>query len=108
MRRDMSLAPPDLSRKVKTSLDENRLLMVGSIGLLIAPSMQHRIVEQGEDTVRIHRATGVFAGAALLPFGISLGLAVYVVFEHLYGVKVGTIAAVTFCTVAAFFWYFLA
>jgi hypothetical protein len=144
MRRAMSSAPADLSRKVKTALDESRLLMLGaqvlfgfqlnsvfqevfpdlsattrlldcaglalmvsSIGLLIAPSMQHRIVEEGEDTVRIHRTSGLFAGAALLPFGISLGLAVYIVFEHLYGVKVGMIAGVTFRTVAAFFWYFL-
>ena len=42
--------------------------MAASIGLLIASSMQHRIVEQGQDTVRIHRATSLFAGAALLPF----------------------------------------
>jgi hypothetical protein len=69
--------------------------------------MQHRIVEQGEDTIRIHRTSGLFASAALLPFGISLGLAVYIVFEHLYGEKVGMIAGVTFCAVAAFFWYFL-
>jgi hypothetical protein len=140
----MSSAPADLSRKVKTALDETRLLMLGaqvlfgfqlnsvfqevfpelsattrlidcagqalmaiSIGLLIAPSMQHRIVEQGEDTVRIHRTTGIFAGAALLPFGISLGLDIYIVFEHLYGVTAGVIAGVAFCTVAAVCWYVL-
>src|SRR6516164_6413120 len=104
------MSPPraDLSKKVKTALDETRLLMLGAqvlfgfqlnsvfqelfpdlsgptrllncvglalmataLGLLIAPSMQHRIVEAGEDTVRIHRTTGLFAGAALVPFGIS-------------------------------------
>jgi hypothetical protein len=100
-----------LSKKVKTALDETRLLILGaqvlfgfqlngvfqeafaglsrttrlidcagqvlmalSLGLLIAPSMQHRIVENGEDTLRIHRVTGLFAGLALLPFEISLGL----------------------------------
>ena len=36
-----------------------QVLMATAIGLLIAPSMQHRIVENGEDTVRIHRVTGV-------------------------------------------------
>jgi hypothetical protein len=140
------MSPPraDLSKKVKTALDETRLLMLGAqvlfgfqlnsvfqelfpdlsgptrllncvglalmataLGLLIAPSMQHRIVEAGEDTVRIHRTTGLFAGAALVPFGISLGLSVYIVFEHLYGAKVGAIAGVAFCTVAAVCWYFL-
>src|SRR5215207_1952251 len=102
-----------LNKKVKTALDETRLLILGaqvlfgfqlngvfqeafkdlslstrlvdcagqalmtlSIGLLIAPSMQHRIVENGEDTIRIHRITGLFAGMALLPFGISLVLGI--------------------------------
>src|SRR5215216_7927027 len=92
-----------LSKKVKTALDETRLLILGAqvlfgfqlngvfqeafaslspptrlvdcagqalmtlaIGLLIAPSMQHRLVENGEDTTRIHRVTSLFAGLALL------------------------------------------
>jgi hypothetical protein len=100
-----------LSRKVKTSLDETRLLILGAqvlfgfqfqavfqegfgelalsarnsnslalvlmvttIGLLVAPSMLHRIAEGGADTIRVHRAAGIFAGLALLPFGTSLGL----------------------------------
>jgi hypothetical protein len=98
-----------LSTKVKTALDETRLLMLGAqvlfgfqlngvfqeefaslslasryvdcagqvlmamaIGLLVAPSMQHRIVENGEDTVRIHRITGIFAGMALLMIWLTL------------------------------------
>jgi hypothetical protein len=140
----MSSAPADLSRKVKTALDETRLLMLGAqvlfgfqlnsvfqeafpdlsasarlldcvgqalmaaaIGLLIAPSMQHRIVEQGKDTIRIHRTASLFAGVALLPFGISLGLDIYIVFEHLYGRRLGIIAGVAFCSLAAICWYFL-
>src|ERR1700732_1662341 len=47
-----------------------QVLMAVTIGLLIAPSMQHLIVEDGQDTLRIHHATGWFAGIALLPFGI--------------------------------------
>jgi hypothetical protein len=34
-----------------------QVLMAVTIGLLVAPSMQHRIVEDGEDTDRIHRIT---------------------------------------------------
>src|SRR5262249_49154748 len=86
----MAREPAGLGRKVKTALDETRILILGahvllgfqlngvfqeafaglsattrllgclgqilmviSIGLLIAPSMQHRIVERGEDTNRI-------------------------------------------------------
>src|SRR6185295_3536245 len=107
--------------KVKTGLDETRLLILGAqvlfgfqlnvvfqegfarlnpatrlidsvaqglmaiaIGLLIAPSMHHLIAEKGQDTLRLHRATGLFAGFALLPFAISLGLSFYIVFDRLY------------------------
>jgi hypothetical protein len=131
-----------LSKKVKTALDETRLLILGaqvlfgfqlqgvfqeaftdlspttrlltcagqvlmalSIGLLIAPSMQHRIVEDGEDTLRIHRVTGLFAGLALLPFEISLGLGVYIVFDHLYGTVVALVAGSVFCLLAGLFWF---
>jgi hypothetical protein len=136
--------PVDLSKKVKTALDETRLLILGAqvlfgfqlnavfqeafsglsvttrllncigqllmavaIGLLIAPSMQHRIVEDGEDTVRIHRATSLFAGMALLPFGISLGLSIYIVFDHVYGSAAALAAGTVFCILAGLCWYSL-
>src|ERR1700720_3476468 len=103
-----SATPADLDKKVKTALDETRLLILGAqvlfgfqlngvfqeafadlsftsrllncagqlfmaiaIALLIAPSMQHRIVEDGQDTNRILAVTTRFAGLALLPFGAS-------------------------------------
>ncbi len=131
-----------LSKKVKTALDETRLLILGahvifgfqlngvfqeqfktlshstklltcagqalmtlSIGLLIAPSMQHRLVEKGEDSQRIHRVTSKFAGWALLPFEISLGLGMYVVFDHLYGREIAMAMGSAFCLLAGFFWY---
>jgi hypothetical protein len=131
-----------LNKKVKTALDETRLLILGAqvlfgfqlngvfqeafanlplttrlvdcagqalmtlaIGLLVAPSMQHRLVENGEDTARIHRVTGLFAGLALLPFGISLGLSFYIVFDHLYGTTVALMAGTVFCVLAGLFWY---
>src|SRR6516165_9264256 len=102
----------DLGKKVKTALDETRLLILGAqvlfgfqlnavfqdafaslaqstrllacagqllmviaIALLIAPSMQHQIVERGSDTMRIHGVTSLFAGVALLPFGSAWGSA---------------------------------
>jgi hypothetical protein len=131
-----------LSRKVKTALDENRLLILGAqvlfgfqlqgvfqeefaslsaldrkldtvalmlmtltVGLLIAPSMQHRLVEAGADTVRIHAVAGLFAGAALLPFGVSLGLDIFIVFDHLFGPSVAAVAGGFFCGLAALLWY---
>jgi Family of unknown function (DUF6328) len=64
------------------------MLMALAIGLLIAPSMRHRIVEAGADTNEVYRAAGLFASAALVPLGASLGLDVYVVFEQVYGPSV--------------------
>src|SRR3954451_13085041 len=91
-----------LDRRVKTGLDETRLLILGSqvlfgflfesvfqngfdalaspsqnlvcvalalmvlsIGCLIAPSMQHRIVEAGQSTPRLERATSLLAAWGL-------------------------------------------
>jgi hypothetical protein len=131
-----------LKDKVKTGLDETRLLILGAqvlfgfqlnsvfqerfaelnpatrlidslaqglmaiaIGLLIAPSMHHLIAERGQDTLRLHRATGLFAGFALLPFGISLGLSFYIVFDRLYGTVAAVVAGIAFCLLALLFWY---
>jgi hypothetical protein len=82
-----------------------QFLMALAIGLLIAPSMQHHISEKGHDTLRLQRATGIFAGTALLPFGISLGLSFYIVFDHLYGTTAALVAGSVFLLLALAFWY---
>jgi hypothetical protein len=79
--------------------------MATTIGLLVAPSMVHRIAERGADTIRVHRAAGIFAGLALLPFGMSLGLDIFVVFGHLLGTDVAIMAGILFCGVAALLWF---
>jgi Family of unknown function (DUF6328) len=131
-----------LKDKVKTALDETRLLILGSqilfgfqlnamfqdafeqisavgrslnalgyvlmattVGLLIAPSMQHRLVEQGQDTRRIHRATTVFAALALIPFAPSLGITFYIVLERHVGAALAVAAGASFAAMALFFWF---
>ena len=93
-----------IDRKLKTALDETRLLILGvqillgfefqcafqdrfdrlsegakqlnlaalglivlSVAILIAPSMQHRIVEAGQSTARLILTTNRLASAALIP-----------------------------------------
>jgi hypothetical protein len=80
-------------------------LMTLTVGLLIAPSMQHRIIEAGADTARIHGVAGLFAGAALLPFGVSLGLDLFIVFDHLFGASVAAVAGGFFFGLGALLWY---
>jgi hypothetical protein len=51
------------------------MLMVLSMALLVAPAMQHRLVECGNTSERLLRATTLYAGASLVPLAISLALA---------------------------------
>src|SRR3954453_20511561 len=131
-----------LQRKLKTALDETRLLILGaqvlfgfqfngvfqdlfeelprpsqrlqclalvlimaSIGLLIAPSMRHRIVEGGEDTNHTLSATTLFAGAALLPLVIGLTLDLFVILQRIYGFATGMVMAGAFLLLALILWY---
>ena len=54
-------------------------LIVLSITLLIAPSMQHRLVEAGQSTPRLIATTNFLACLALVPLTIGLALSAYVV-----------------------------
>src|SRR5258708_33773522 len=83
-------------------------LMVLSIGCLIAPSMQHRIVEAGQSTPRLERATTAMAGWALVPFLASLGLGLFIVFERIFGRPIGVAVGVAGAALAAVFWFDLA
>src|SRR4051794_39664037 len=56
-------------------------LLIASVGMLIVPSMQHRLVEQGRSSSRLMRSTNFLAGCGLVPLAASLGLSSYVVVE---------------------------
>jgi hypothetical protein len=83
------------------------LLMVAAMALLIAPSLQHRLVEKGHADRRIVQATGKFADAALLPFALSLGIDHFNVFAQLFGATAGIAAGLVFFAAAATFWFIL-
>jgi hypothetical protein len=80
-------------------------LLIASIGLLIAPSMQHRLVEQGRSSTRLARSTNFFAGCGLVPLAASLGLAGYVVVERHFGLAAGLAIGLALASVAAFAWF---
>lgn len=131
-----------LEARVKTALDETRLLILGAqilfgfhlngafqnafdelgllprvlhaiafflmaitIGLLIAPSLQHRIVERGQASRRILDAATLSAGAALVPFAISLGIDLFVVIGFRFGAGLGVAAGASFSVLALVFWF---
>ena len=132
----------ELDRKVKTALDETRLLILGvqvllgfefqsffqdgfedlsvtskflsvaglvlvilSAGLLVIPSMQHRLVERGQSSIRLVTAASFYAGAALAPLAAGLGLAAYVVVARQFGVAVGVASATILAGLAVFAWF---
>jgi hypothetical protein len=79
--------------------------MVVAIGLLIAPSAQHRIVDGGEDTLRILHATSVLASLALLPFGLSLGMDLFIALETIAGARAGALVGLGVFVLAGLLWY---
>src|SRR6266516_6668639 len=82
--------------------------MMLSIRCLIAPSMQHRIVEAGEASPRLQHATTVLAEWALLSFIASLGLGLFIVFERIFGGITGVAVGVASAALAGYFWFGLA
>ena len=82
-------------------------LMLAAIGLLIAPTAYHRIVERGEATEEFHRYATRVMVFALLPFALGLGVDLYVAAEKVFGRRVGVVAGLGAAALALFFWYVL-
>jgi len=80
-------------------------LLMASVGLLIAPSMQHRLVEQGRSSGRLMRSANFFAGFGLAPLAASLGLSSYVVAERHFGLAAGLAIGLALALTAAFAWF---
>jgi Family of unknown function (DUF6328) len=126
-------AAMDLDKKLKTALDESRLLILGaqvlfgflfqavfqdlftevppasqalqctglgfmllSVCFLIAPSLYHQIIFEGDSRPGALAYASWFAGASLLPLTLGLGASVFVVFEHLFGRPTGAIFGIGF------------
>ena len=136
------MSPTAQDRRIKTALDETRLLILGAqilfgfhlngafqkgfaelsassralhvasflamtvaIALLMTPSLQHQIVDRGHATNRILDATTALAGAALLPFALSLGADLFIVIGYRFGAHVGAIIGTAFALLAVAGWY---
>ena len=134
--------PQNIDRKLKTALDETRLLILGvqillgfefqcafqdrfdrladgakqlnlaalglivlSVAILIAPSMQHRIVEDGQSTARLILTTNRLASAALMPLTVGLALSAFVVVQLTLGSAAGIAVAAFLGCMSAFCWF---
>lgn len=81
------------------------LMMAIAIALLIAPSLQHRLVERGRASERIITTSAHFAAVALLPFALSLGIDLYIVIGHRFGAVAGGALGAGFAVAAIAAWY---
>jgi O-antigen/teichoic acid export membrane protein len=76
------------------------VMLLISVGLLIAPSLFHQIIFQGERQAGAIATATVLAGASLLPLTIGLGAAAFVTFEHLFSRGYGIAAGTSFTIIA--------
>jgi Family of unknown function (DUF6328) len=80
-------------------------LMVVSMALLVAPVMQHRLVERGDASPRLLRTTTRFAAASLAPLAVSLAVATYVVIGRHYGMVAGVLSGLCMGMACGLFWF---
>ncbi len=93
------------SRAVRISDMVALSLIVLTLGLLLAPPSQHRLIEGGRATLRILNVSQRFAELALLPLGLSMGCAVYVACERWLGTSLSLVLALATTGVTLAFWY---
>ena len=80
-------------------------LVILSIGLLVVPSMEHRLVESGRSTRRLMQAANIFAGLGLAPLTASLGLSTCVVIDRHFGMQAGIAIGLILAGLAVFAWF---
>jgi Family of unknown function (DUF6328) len=83
------------------------LLMIITVAFLITPESYHQIVDIGTDTGRFHRLISRMAGVSLLPFALSLGIALFITGERIFGFSAGLAAGCFFTVLAVGCWYVL-
>jgi hypothetical protein len=81
------------------------MLMVVAVGLLIAPAIHHRMVEDGNATTPILRRISALMGVALLPLAVSLGINVFVALESLAGTGWAFASGLVAGGLALWFWF---
>jgi hypothetical protein len=83
-------------------------LIVIVVAVLLAVPCQHRLIENGESTVRIYRACGRYASVALLPLAGAIACDVYVASRVSFGASTSARLALSVAVAAVTAWYLLA
>lgn len=80
-------------------------LLLIALLLLLLPAAYHRIVEQGEDTLRQHRFTTTVMDFALLPFAVVLAADVYTAILGVLTPLAAMVCSAGIGLFTLFFWY---
>ena len=92
----------------KTLVGVALVLMVCTVGLLIAPAARHRLVDDGEATSSAVAAAGGLIKFALLALAIGIALDLYVAMERIAGFSVALAVAIAAFLAAVMLWYVFA
>jgi len=82
-------------------------LLVLTLGCLVAPAAQHRLVEHGVATRRLFVTANRFAELALVAYSLAMGFDVFVVSSAYWGMNWSVAAGCTAIVVALLLWYAL-
>lgn len=99
---DLFAGVPATSRYVHCA---GLVLLLFSLGLLIAPSLFHQLIHGGNSTPEAVQMATAFASASLLPLTLGLGAAIFVTFEQLFSRSVGIAAGASLAVLALLFLY---
>ena len=81
------------------------MLMIITVALLATPEGYHQIVDIGGDTGRFHQLISRMAACALFPFALSLGIALFIAGERVFGFAAGVATGCSFAVLAFGCWY---
>ena len=95
-----------LSSQVRIIAAIALLLILSSVGLLIAPSAFHRTVDRGESSGRTLVIASLCATASLLPFAVALGIDLTIaLMRTLQNAVLGIVAGASFALMGVGAWY---
>jgi hypothetical protein len=94
-----------LSPSLKAADAAGLLLMVVAMAVLVTAPAVHRVAYDGEITSHTRTITGRLITAALLPFGLSLGIDIFMVMQQIAGTAMAWTAAALLGAVALMAWY---
>src|SRR5258708_1355216 len=94
-----------LSATLKSLCAAGLFLVIASTGVLVLPTMEHRLVERGQSSVRLLKEGSFWTGLGLAALTTSLGVSTYVVIDRHFGMAAGIAIALILAGLAAFAWF---